>query len=254
MICPACHVRVPLASRHECEAEKLAAAPRELRNKAFYEEIGRAEINNAIAEASAAYRSTGVVQEVALPAGTIRCAPVSLPPEEVQKRKGIFAGLEIRAQTPEELAELEHTHALEELERNRREGIEIRARILAATADLAPPRLVILESPFAGDAVRNPLYARAALRDSLLRGEAPLASHLLYTQPGVLDDGIPEERDRGIAAGLAWGPSADATVVYVDLGISRGMRLGIERAEQEGRPVEYRSLPEWANTAVRVPR
>ena len=35
-------------------------------------------------------------------------------------------------------------------------------------------------------------YARACLRDSLLRGEAPIASHLLYTQPvASLDDSDP---------------------------------------------------------------
>lgn len=104
------------------------------------------------------------------------------------------------------------------------------------------PRLVILESPFAGDVEANVAYARAALRDSLMRGEAPLASHLLYTQPGVLDDTLPEERARGIDAGLAWGPLAEATVVYTDRGISRGMAYGIARAEREGRPVEYRTL------------
>ena len=34
-------------------------------------------------------------------------------------------------------------------------------------------RLVVLESPYAGDVARNVRYARACLRDSLLRGEAP---------------------------------------------------------------------------------
>lgn len=101
----------------------------------------------------------------------------------------------------------------------------------------------ILESPFAGNIWvrwRNRVYARACLRDSCLRGEAPLASHLLYTQ--CLDDSDPQERLIGIEAGLAWGGLADATVVYQDRGISRGMRLGIERAQAEDRPVEYRRL------------
>lgn len=65
-------------------------------------------------------------------------------------------------------------------------------------------RLVIVESPFAGDLPKNIAYARAAVRDSLARGEAPIASHLLYTQPGILDDDIPAERQWGIDAGLAW--------------------------------------------------
>lgn len=103
-------------------------------------------------------------------------------------------------------------------------------------------RLVILESPYAGDIAENVTYARACLRDSLLRGEAPIASHLLYTQPGVLCDEVPAERAHGIEAGLAWGRVADATVVYTDRGISRGMRYGIAAAEKAARPVEYRTL------------
>jgi len=117
--------------------------------------------------------------------------------------------------------------------------------VVPATEQERSYRRVIVESPFAGDIETNQAYARAALRDCLLRGEAPLASHLLYTQSGVLDDNNPEERVLGIDAGLAWGCLADATIVYADLGISRGMRYGIERAEREGRPVEYRQLAGW---------
>jgi hypothetical protein len=103
-------------------------------------------------------------------------------------------------------------------------------------------RLVILESPFAGDEQANIDYARLCVRDSLIRGEAPIASHLLYTQPTILDDSVREERKNGIAAGLAWGKVADATVVYTDRGISRGMKYGISVAAFEMRPVEYRSI------------
>ncbi len=109
-------------------------------------------------------------------------------------------------------------------------------------------RRVILESPYAApDAtgLRNNIeYARACVRDSVLRGEAPLASHLLYTQDGILDDDVAAERALGIEAGLAWLTHAEATVVYVDHGISRGMRYGIEKATALGIPVEYRHLQE----------
>jgi hypothetical protein len=104
------------------------------------------------------------------------------------------------------------------------------------------PKLVILESPFAGDVEANIKYARAAVRDSLLRGEAPIASHLLYTQEGILDDDVPEERAQGIDAGLAWRTVAEGTVVYTDLGISKGMEYGIQAAKDAGNPVEYRTL------------
>lgn len=103
-------------------------------------------------------------------------------------------------------------------------------------------RLVILESPFAGDVEANIEYARACVRDSLLRGEAPIASHLLYTQPGVLNDDVPEERAQGIDAGLAWRAVTNASVVYADRGISKGMEYGIAAAEAAGIPVEVRYL------------
>lgn len=107
------------------------------------------------------------------------------------------------------------------------------------------PRLVILESPYSGNTARNVRYARAALRDSLRRGEAPIASHLLYTQPGVLDDNDPAERAQGIVAGLAWRHVAARSVFYLDLGWSQGMREAADLARREARPVEHRYIPEW---------
>lgn len=107
-------------------------------------------------------------------------------------------------------------------------------------------KLVLVESPYAGNIERNIRYAQAALRDCLQRGEAPFASHLLYTQPNVLSDLLPEERALGIKAGLEWGKKAEKTVVYLDLGVSKGMQFGIDAARAAGRPVEERRLPGWA--------
>lgn len=103
-------------------------------------------------------------------------------------------------------------------------------------------RLVILESPYAGDVAANVTFARRCLADMLARGEAPIASHLLYTQPNVLTDLVPEERAKGIAAGLAWRSIADASVFYEDLGWSPGMLAALESAKAEGRPYEVRRL------------
>lgn len=108
-------------------------------------------------------------------------------------------------------------------------------------------RRVILESPFAGDVESNIEYARRCVRDSLGRGEAPIASHLLYTQPGILRDGHPLERQWGMDAGLAWLSVAEAAVVYTDHGISRGMEYGIAAARAAGVPVEMRSIDGEAN-------
>jgi hypothetical protein len=102
--------------------------------------------------------------------------------------------------------------------------------------------IVIIESPYAGDVRKNTAYYRAAIRDCLLKGEAPFASHALYTQPGVLDDNTPTERSLGIDAGFAFRHVAAKTVVYVDLGISEGMKLGIYHAKSVGHLLEYRTL------------
>lgn len=103
-------------------------------------------------------------------------------------------------------------------------------------------RRVILESPYAGEVEANLTYVRACIRDSLLRGEAPLASHALYTQPGILDDGDPRERAHGINAGHAWMHEAQAIVVYSDRGISSGMEAGINIAKFYGIPIEFRKI------------
>jgi len=101
---------------------------------------------------------------------------------------------------------------------------------------------VIIESPYAGGVEANVEYARRCVRDSLDRGESPIAFHLLHTQPGILDDQTPEERDRGISAGLEWTRFADLVAVYHDLGISDGMKLGINRAATALVDVEYREI------------
>ena len=104
-------------------------------------------------------------------------------------------------------------------------------------------RRVIIESPYAGNKQANILYAMDAMKDCLMRGEAPLASHLLYTQ--VLDDDVQAERSLGMDAGWAWMCQADAVVVYSDLGLSSGMQAGIDRAKAKGIPIEVRKLPKW---------
>lgn len=101
---------------------------------------------------------------------------------------------------------------------------------------------VILETPYSGDIEVNESYARQCMRDCLARGEAPFASHMLYTQPGVLRDDVPLERELVIRAGFAWRELAEYTVVYTDMGISRGMRQGIDNARVKNLKVIFRRL------------
>jgi hypothetical protein len=68
----------------------------------------------------------------------------------------------------------------------------------------------------------------------------------MYTQ--CLDDNIPEQRELGIKAGFAWRHVAKKTVVYQDLGISKGMEHGITHSKVLHIPIEYRSIPDWEST------
>lgn len=106
-------------------------------------------------------------------------------------------------------------------------------------------RKVVVESPYAGDTGKNLSYVRAAMLDALGRNEAPYASHALYTQPSVLDDAVLQERELGIQAGFHWGALADARVLYIDLGISRGMARGLKQSMKIGQTVEFRSIQSW---------
>lgn len=111
-----------------------------------------------------------------------------------------------------------------------------------ARAGGAAVRRVVIESPFAGDIPANVAYAKRAVRDCLRRGESPYASHLFFTQADLLDDTVPEQRKLGIEAGFVWGNAAELVVVYLDRGVSSGMRLGIAKAIDRGTPLEFRRL------------
>ena len=111
-------------------------------------------------------------------------------------------------------------------------------------------KLVLIESPYRGRGYSsldlNLRYARACMRDSILRGESPFASHLLYTQEGILDDKKPEERNRGMRAGWDWGEHAVLSATYIDLIDDWehfvGIAQGVVRARHVNRPVEFRNL------------
>jgi len=93
-----------------------------------------------------------------------------------------------------------------------------------SSLNLKKPR-VIIESPFAADTNGNRIYLHRCIRDSVGRGEAPLASHGFY--PQFLDDSNPNERRLGIECGLCWALLADRQVFYTDLGWSPGMLLAL---------------------------
>lgn len=103
-------------------------------------------------------------------------------------------------------------------------------------------RRAVIVSPYSGDIERNRRYLNACLRDSLTRGESPLACHAYL--PAVLDDADPRERQRGMECGHDWIEVADLVAVYADLGESRGMMADMGVAVAAGVRVEVRRLHE----------
>jgi len=108
---------------------------------------------------------------------------------------------------------------------------------------------VIIESPYAAKTEEgidmNEAYAELAMHDCLVNhNESPYASHLLYTRRFVLRDDVPKDRKLGIEAGFFWRNVSDKTVFYQDLGMTKGMELGVEDCSKKNKSYELRRLPD----------
>lgn len=107
---------------------------------------------------------------------------------------------------------------------------------------------VFLISPYSGDVEANVAYARRCMKYLLTVGEgfSVFAGHLLYTQ--VLDDNVPAERDAGMRAAYAWLAESQLAYVFLDRGVSRGMRADVDAAQRLAVPIVYRFLDmEWTS-------
>lgn len=112
-------------------------------------------------------------------------------------------------------------------------------------------RLIVIESPFAGEVEANKAYLQSCIRHATLQmNESPYASHQMLTE--ALDDLDPRERQIGIDAGLALGDAiidaGGAHVFYVNRGISNGMVYALEHAAKKGRQItcrEYDPVMDW---------
>ena len=105
-------------------------------------------------------------------------------------------------------------------------------------------KLVIIESPYAGDVERNLRYLDTCIRHCIARNESPYASHKMLTT--ALDDRDPAQRAIGIETGLAWRRRADERLFYVDLGWSTGMKAAKDLYKSEGLSYKVRQIgDEW---------
>jgi hypothetical protein len=98
----------------------------------------------------------------------------------------------------------------------------------------------IIESPFQGNVVENMEYLQECIRHSISLGEAPFASHQMYTS--ALDDAKPKERTAGIYAGYEWMMEASLVAFYVDKGMSDGMHKALNYAVYLKKPILFRRL------------
>ncbi len=108
-------------------------------------------------------------------------------------------------------------------------------------SEISAIEVVYVASPFAGDVEANIAYAKAAMHDCLMRGEAPFVPHLLY--PLVLEEDR-AQRAFGMRAGKAILLRCTLVAVYTDRGESTGMKSEVRFATEHGIRVEHRRIGE----------
>ncbi|HXJ94189.1 MAG TPA: hypothetical protein VMT20_15180 [Terriglobia bacterium] len=104
--------------------------------------------------------------------------------------------------------------------------------------------VTVIASPWsglgAGDKAKA--YLRACIRDSLARDEIPWASHAMLAWTRALYEEDEEQRAEGILVSKKMIVKCELVAVYVDHGISAGMKEEEIYAKMHGKRVERRSL------------
>lgn len=97
--------------------------------------------------------------------------------------------------------------------------------------------LLYVCSPYRGDTKRNKEYARKLTRAALENGFIPVTVHLYLTE--ATDDTNPEERVRGMAAGMKILENCKYILVGDRYGISEGMKAELTFAAVKGKIMLY---------------
>lgn len=97
--------------------------------------------------------------------------------------------------------------------------------------------LLYVCSPYRGDTKRNKEYARKLTRAALDNGFIPVTVHLYLTE--ATDDTNPEERVRGMAAGMKILENCKYILVGDRYGISDGMKAELTFAAVKGKIMLY---------------
>lgn len=97
--------------------------------------------------------------------------------------------------------------------------------------------LLYVCSPYRGDTKRNKEYARKLTRAVLDNGFIPVTVHLYLTE--ATDDTNPEERVRGMAAGMKILENCKYILIGDRYGISEGMKAEMTFAAVKGKIMLY---------------
>lgn len=97
--------------------------------------------------------------------------------------------------------------------------------------------LLYVCSPYRGDTKRNKEYARKLTRAALDNGFIPVTVHLYLTE--ATDETNPEERVRGMAAGMKILENCKYILVGDRYGISEGMKAELTFAAVKGKIMLY---------------
>lgn len=92
-------------------------------------------------------------------------------------------------------------------------------------------------SPYRGDTKRNKEYARKLTRAAISNGFVPVTVHLYLTE--VTDDQNPEERSRGMAAGMKILENCKYILIGDKYGVSDGMKAEMTLAALKGKVMLY---------------
>lgn len=110
---------------------------------------------------------------------------------------------------------------------------------------MSPRPLVIIESPWAGLGAgeRALSYLRQCLRDSLSRQEIPWASHAMLAHTRALYEEDADQRLEGLEVNREMIRCYSSFIaLYVDHGISPGMRMAQRWAAMHGKKIVERKI------------
>src|SRR5262245_30775558 len=101
--------------------------------------------------------------------------------------------------------------------------------------------IALVISPYRGDQPGmlelNKAYLNVAIRDAVIRGYSPVATHKMFTES--LNDNDPTERILGMQQRDTFMRVSEGGWVNTDLEVSNGMKEDIEALKKRGIPVDY---------------